>query len=710
MKKIVFILSVLCAIATSLKAQDAYHSDLLSTLQAEYGLTGGNWMFYDNEAAILSNNIRYGGIHSQISATNQNFSTISRMEITSAKTNPWDAGWNIQNKIAVQQGDVVLFTFFLRARGNRGKVTFFVENATTYTKEVILTMPVDTNWQQYFIPIDMASSYGVGGLSVGYHLGFQAQTIEIAGFTSINYDNAYQRADLPEAINNQFYEGWEPTAPWRAETAVMIDSLRKADLTIETQDNSGLPLANGWVEVNMLRHEFAFGSAVTADKIAGNNNYNVIYENKILDLDGKGHGFNWVVFENDMKWPAWENNWFVSRAELVDAVGWLKSHDIKIRGHNLVWPGFDNLPGDIQNNQNDINYIKNRISNHLNDILTYPGIAENIEEWDVLNETVTNVSLENVFQGKNGYTTGREILTEIFQQAHQIDSTIGLYINDYITLSQQQEAGSLPYDQLKRNIQEMVDANSGISGVGFQGHIGGFPNGISSVKSTLDDFYNTYGMTAKITEFDMPTFVSDSLGAAYMKDFMKVIFGHPSMDGFLFWNFWDGSTWLHEGTNLFNRDWSMTLPGSTYVDLVFNEWWTEENLNTDVNGKGTVRGFKGLYEIVYTCDGIIQRDTLELLEDMTYTINCDQLTTGVQAIPLDRLKVYPNPVKDVLFIEAESSWLQVQLFDLSGRLVQQQEITPSSQQMDVSSLQKGMYLLEIKDKDHISRRKINIKE
>ena len=93
-----------------------------------------------------------------------------------------------------------------------------------------------------------------------------------------------------------------------------------ASLRIEAKDESGNPFPDAQIAVKMLSHAFAFGSAVTADKIAGNNNYNAMYEGKILDLDGKGHGFNWVVFENDMKWPAWEQNWLVSNAELVNAV------------------------------------------------------------------------------------------------------------------------------------------------------------------------------------------------------------------------------------------------------------------------------------------------------------------------------------------------------------------------------------------------------
>ena len=149
-------------------------------------------------------------------------------------------------------------------------------------------------------------------------------------------NNTITLDQLPSQINNEFYGGWEPDAPWRAVAADQIDQLRKADLTIEVNNSSGDPVPDAAIDVKMTRHEFAFGSAITANRIAGNNAQNVIYENKIINLDGEGHGFNWVVFENDMKWPAWEDEWFVNKTELINAVQWLRNNDIEIRGHNPV--------------------------------------------------------------------------------------------------------------------------------------------------------------------------------------------------------------------------------------------------------------------------------------------------------------------------------------------------------------------------------------
>lgn len=708
-KRIFFIISLLLIIAV-VNAQDAYHSGLQTTLANDYSLPAANYVFFDNEADIMSGVTSYGNSSSVQSQSGEDFSLKAHIVVSRAGTQSFDSGWFIRNKAAVQQGNTLLATFYVRSIGAPGKISFFIENATTYNKEVFLTMPIDTAWRRFFIPFSSMASYGIDGLSMGFHLGFQAQTIQVGGFTLLNYASSAQVADLPDEVNNEFYGGYEADAPWRAEAAQRIDSLRKVNLQIMTRDNNGMEIENAGVKVKMLRHEFAFGTAIKAELIAGNNRQNVIYENKLINLDGQGHGFNWVVFENDLKWPAWESEWFVNKNELINAVSWLADREIKIRGHTLLWPGIGNMPSDIGANITNQSLVKNRISGHIETILNYPGIPGNVQEWDVLNEINTNTDIETSFRNTPGYTTGREYFAEVFQKARQEDSTIGLWINDYITLSQQQEAGAVQYDNLKLYIQELLDAQVDLEGVGFQGHIGGFPNSISSVLNTLDDFHNSFGLKAKITEFDTPSFVKESLGATYLKDFMTASFSHPSINGFLFWNFWDGATWLNAGSNLFRQDWSMTPAGDAYVDLVFDEWWTDETIFSDATGLAETRAFKGLYEISYICEGITVRDTVNLLTDASLEIVCDNITTGLdQAFRLN-LEVFPNPSQGLVQIHSkEVLEATIHVHDLNGRSVYQATTSIQNFALDLSDLAAGIYVLKIDTDKGWFREKLVIK-
>ncbi len=699
--------------STSIYAQDAYHQSLNSWLMNNYGLPTAEWIIDNTEVNIYNSAINYGCTESVEDVTDQDFSKVSQVVVGQAGNNPWDAGWKADNSIAVQDGDNVLLVLWLRSIGGSGKTNIFIERASNFDKEAYLAVSVQEEWTQYLIPFDANGDYSVGQLTMGFHLALQAQTLQIGGFTAINYGNAVDLDDLPSDLNNDQYGGFQEDAPWRTPAAERIDQLRKANLTIVAETTTGTPISDAGFEIEMTQHEFAFGSAITAARIAGNDGQNNFYENKLTNLDGEGHGFNWVVFENDMKWDGWEEEWFVDHNELVNAVSWLADRDIKIRGHNLVWPGWEFLPDDIQPNAGNHEYIWNRIDGRLDEILNYPGFeAEKIPEWDVLNEIVVNSVLEPTFANAPGNTTGRELYADIFTRAKELSPNTKMYINDYVTMTLGNTGGG-QYDILKARIQELLDAGAPIEGVGFQAHIGGFPNAIPDILGTLDDFYNDFGLTAKITEFDMPPIISEELGATYLGDFMTAVFSHESVDGFLFWNFWDGATWQNPGTNLFRLDWSRTPAGDRFNELVFNDWWTDTTRSTDESGSLTQRGFKGTYNITYTCDGQTVTETLSLTEDMTLTIECDDIasiTTSVADLEKTNLdfSISPNPASQFLKIQREDSErAKVILYNSIGVKVLEQEIFGSVSDLNVEHLT-GIFILELRNESGRGYQKVVI--
>jgi endo-1,4-beta-xylanase len=674
--KIITAFTVAILACAALNAQDAYHTALQNTLQTTYGLPAGSWVFHNTETANLNADFAYGANAVNSAAAGQVFSQKVSLAVNNAGANQWDAGYGIRNVNAIGNNAACLLVVWLRSASGDGKVSLFVENSATYAKEVYLTFNIGSQWTQFLVPFAADQAYAANGLTAGLHIAWQAQTIEVGGLAMLNYGNSVSVDDLPSIVNNDKYGGWEPDAPWRAEADNRIDQLRKANLTVQVQEEDGTPIPDAAVQVEMLRHEFAFGSAVIASWFAGNSKQNPIYESKILDLDGEGHGFNWIVFENDLKWPAWEQGWISTKPEIANSVQWLRQRDIKIRGHNIVWPGWSNLPPDIQANQNNVQYIRDRINNHIESIVNYPGIKGNIAEWDVLNEIVTNRDLEMALRGKPGYPTGREIYKEIFDKLAEEDPNTKTYLNDYVTISQGNTGGG-NYDSLKIFTQEIIDAGVPLDGIGFQGHIGGFPNSIYDVKNTLDDFYNTFGATAKITEYDISDQVSDQLAATYLRDFLTIVFSHPSMDGFLMWGFWDGAHW-HDNAPMYYQDWTLKPSGQAFIDKVFNEWWTEENGMTGANGEFKLRGFKGKYKVTIDCGDMILTDTIELLNDMVLVKKGDEIFTGTSISETPGFRIFPNPASDVLKIKMPTAEpATVQVFDGAGRLVFDQKMTGS---------------------------------
>lgn len=674
--KIHLLIVAACLAGFGAIAQDAYHQSLQNSLQGNYGLPAGAWVLNNTEVANLNADYWYGNISaSNLPAEGLAFSRKVRIAVNSAGANQWDAGYGIQNIQPIGSGSACLLVIWLRAEGGDGKVSLFVENSSTFFKEVYLTFRPAAQWMQFLIPFDANQAYAPGGLSIGLHLAWQPQTVEIGGLAVLNYGPALTVDDLPSQTNNGHYGGWETDAPWRAEAAARIEQIRKANLTVRVQNQDGSPLAGAAVEVEMLRHEFAFGTAVVSRLFAGNNSQNDAYEAKLLDLDGQGHGFNWVVFENALKWPGWEQNWESTKAEKANAVQWLRGHGIRARGHTLLWPGWSNMPPDIQANQDDPAYIRNRIFNHIGEIAAYPGIAGNIAEWDVLNEITTNRDLEYALQGHAGYVTGREIYPEVFDKLAEIDPNTGTYINDYVTISQASTGGGL-YDLKKQFIQEVIDAGVPLDGIGFQGHIGGFPTSIYDVYSILEDFHDTFGLKAKITEYDTDEAVDDDLAATYLRDFLSIVFSHESTDGFLMWGFWDGAHWQGNAP-LYYEDWTLKPAGEAFIGLVFDEWWTEESGHTDAAGNFALRGFKGDYRISIDCgEGEILVDTIHLSNDMLVVKSGGELVVGGgEAALAPGFQVFPNPASDVLHIRAaEGLQGRAFLYNAAGSLVFSREI------------------------------------
>ena len=550
------------------------------------------------------------------------------------------------------------------------------------------------------------NSYGIDALTWGFHLANQAQTIEMGGFTAINFNNTANVDDLPEEINNQLYDGSDPNAPWRVEAANRIEQLRKANLSITAMDSNGMPVADAPIAVSMLRHDFEFGTAIQANKINGNSGSNPIYQERLLNLDGQGHGFNAVVFENDLKWDAWEAGWASSPDEVANAVQWLRDNDMVVRGHTLVWPGNSFLPDDIVNNINNVGYVKNRINEHIEEIMNYPGIAGEIQEWDVLNEVVVNDDIANAFSGNSGYTTGRELYAEIFEKARTEDAETGLWLNDYVTLTLNQTAGDNQYELLKQYAQELIDAGTDIEGIGFQAHIGGFPNGIPSVLNTLDDFYDDLGLRAKITEFDLPEIVSEELAATYLRDFLTAVFSHPSVDGFYFWSFWDGATYMNPGANLYNFNWSGTPAKDAFVDLLFNEWWTDDTFTSSDQGIAEGNVFKGLYEIKYICNGQLVRDTITITEDFDYNITCDEITSNIKELNPLLASIYPNPNSGTLHLELPNNALtDIRIFNQQGQTVFETQTSLLAPTFYFQNLN-GLYFIEIKNEGGVFVEKV----
>lgn len=502
----------------------------------------------------------------------------------------------------LKRNDWVLATFSVRATERSGETAYVklnFERATSpYTKSLGATLPVTDEWKRFQIPFQIAENYNPRESYFDFWLGYDPQVIEIGG---VKIEKQEQGFNVQGIETGYSYQGRESDAPWRKDAAERIGKHRKADFHFTVTDANDTPLP-ATVQVRMKRHSFAFGTAVVAQALLSNAPDDLKYKEWFFRL------FNSAVFENDFKWPGFEQN----RTRALTALDYLRRQGITmLRGHTMVWPAFTYLPRDLPALANNPEAMRQRINTHILDVGR--ATAGKFRDWDVLNEPITNRDLQKVL--------GDEEMVEWFKKARESDPQARLFINEY-NIIPNESANKVKQDEYFRLITWLKEKGAPLDGLGEQGHFGFTLTGIDKAKQILDRFAEL-GLIIQVTEFDIDIY-DEKLQADYTRDYLTLCFSHPSIDSFLMWGFWEARHWKPQGAIL-RRDWTLKPNGEVWRDLITKEWWTNADLKTDDTGLATQRGFLGDYEItVLTEDGRTKTIPATLVKDgTTLTIKLD---------------------------------------------------------------------------------------
>ncbi len=475
-------------------------------------------------------------------------------------------------QVPAQRNDLVLATFNIRCLApDECSTRLNVEQAVSpFTKSYAQPVLSTAQWRAVKIAFRMVEAYQGNDYFVDFWMGQQVQTVEVSNITLVNYGAVATPADLGV---DPYYEGAADDAEWRKAAFERIDKLRKGDLTVNVRDESGRAIEDAAVEVRMKRHAFGWGTAVAADQLLGTNADSQRYREAILA------NFNMVVFENDLKWPQWEQN----RQRPFDGIRWLKQNGIsRIRGHNLVWPGWQYLPASLRTLENNTEALRARVRDHILEVTR--ATAGELEDWDVLNEPYTNRDLQRIL--------GDEEMSVWFRFAQGGDPAAKLFINDYNILSA--GGGDLAHrNHYYQTIAYLDSLGTPVDGIGMQGHFSG-PTPPEQMLRILDRFA-VFNKPIEITEFDFDS-SDEALQARFTRDLLITFFSHPSAKAFLMWGFWEGRHWRPRCA-MIRRDWSTKPNFDVWREMVYKEWWTNADLKSGKDGAAAVRGFQGEYEV-----------------------------------------------------------------------------------------------------------------
>ncbi len=515
---------------------------------------------------------------SVVDVTGQPFSKALRAKIKEKSQNLWDVQLQATAKGEVRSGDVLLASFWFRTQyvpvesGEAETEINFELNHDPYDKSLTHSVRAGAEWKQMLVPFQAKRNFKDGEAQIVFRLGYPPQTVEFADIKVENFKKELVLADLPKSKST--YAGMALDAPWRGPAEERIDRLRKADLSVRVLGADGKPAAGAKVAATLTRHAFQFGTCAPAKELLAGTNKK--YMEALED-------FNIITLENDLKWQALED-WGFKLDTGSKGVDWLREAGFEVRGHVLVWPGWQNLPGKLKRLKDDPVALRKAAEDHVREMVT--AMKGRLEHWDVVNEPFTNHDMLDIL--------GHEVMVDWFKIARSIDPKPKLYINDFAILSG--GGGTTEHrDHYEKMIQLLADKGAPFDGIGMQGHFGTSLTSPDDLMAILDR-YAKFKKDIAVTEFDV---VIDDLDLAgsYVRDFYTVLFSHPSVTTLTMWGHWDTNHWKKNAV-MYKDDWSLKPGGQAYKDLVNGKWRTAAEGTTDAAGTFKTRGFKGKYEIV----------------------------------------------------------------------------------------------------------------
>ena len=443
-------------------------------------------------------------------------------------------------------------------------------------------------WKSVFIPVTAQTDFNDFGFRPGMYKGI----VEVKNFSLINIGEV-SAEQLRFMHLPADYEHLMKDAPWRKEALDRIETSRKGNFKVIVKDKDGNVVPDANVEFDMFESEYKFGTAI---------NTSTTKDKKLQESLGKY--FNTAVHTHHMKWGPYEQNPANARKQLDVA----KKAGIKsFRGHALVWEkalSTDKtsylLPKFVLKEDNTVIDDKEALQKYIKDWIykATDDFAGEIDEWDVVNE----IAEKFLFRG----THGDDMMIDWFKWANEGDPEGLMVYNDFAHMYKWCE-GDL-YENLLKYSKYFKDNNVDIDAVGFQSHMELYDSKNKFRLNTPQEHYDVFktfadmGYKTSVTEYSMDN-KDQYYQAEYTRDYYILAFSVPENYGFTMWGYADTSAFASESI-MFDENWNMELAGEQLVDLVYNKFWTRDaKATTDSEGKASIRGFYGDYDVTVTANG-----------------------------------------------------------------------------------------------------------
>jgi endo-1,4-beta-xylanase len=471
---------------------------------------------------------------------------------------------------------VVMWVRAIESRDESGEGRFLARlqmTETPWTAPAEGTVSVGREWKRIVVGGVAEGAYPAGSLLVTTHLSVEVQTLEIGPILAFDLGPDADLSKLP--VTPVSYPGREPEAAWRSAAAERIERIRKGDLAVRVIDRQGVAVPGAEVEVRMTRHAFGFGCFAEEPMVQQGEDADR-YRAEFERLFNTG---TCPIYWADWGWEAADQrDKYLARAQ------WLREKRMRVRGHTVIWPGWQWMPSRIRGLADDPAVLRAALDARVRDVLASTA-PFGWEAYDLVNEPRFNRDIMDIL--------GDDVMQSWWHLAERVHPGPRYFLNDYAILTNggRNEREVAAYHAW---IRRLLDADAPLGGIGFQGHFGNALTDPARVYEILDDFAQ-YGLPIHVTEFDIDT-RDTAAQADYTRDFLTIAFSHEAVEMVVFWGFWEQVQWRPDGA-MFRSDWSPKPNLDAYERLVLDEWWTDERVETDAEGRATVRGFCGDYVV-----------------------------------------------------------------------------------------------------------------
>ena len=139
---------------------------------------------------------------SVVPVTGQPFTEALRAKIKEASGSEWSVQVQALTKLPVKAGDSLLATFYVRAtemqEAGKAETQFVFERAAgPYTKSITYPLFVTSEWRKVHVRFTSKEDYAPGQAQMIFRLGYEPETIEIAGVTVENFGKDVKVRELP---------------------------------------------------------------------------------------------------------------------------------------------------------------------------------------------------------------------------------------------------------------------------------------------------------------------------------------------------------------------------------------------------------------------------------------------------------------------------------------------------------------------------------